>query len=436
MLEQSGMSVDEFNAGLAACSTEAEKNAYMLEVSEEAMGKAGDAYREANADVIAAQEAQSGLTDALANLGAIAEPVMTQLKTLATDLLTSFTPFVGLMGDGLTSLLAGDPEGATQLADGLNGIIDTLLDKAIEMIPMFLDIITTLAPKIITTIVEKLPLLIQTVSDILVQIMNSLSEMLPELIPVIVDGLLMCVDTILDNLDMLIDAAISMIMALADGLVAAIPKLTEKIPTIITKLIGAISKNLPKIIRAGIDILLNLGTGLIKAIPDLVKAIPTIISSLVSGFFNMREDMMGIGADLLKGLWEGIKDTTKWLTDKIAGLAGDITDSIKDFFGINSPSLLFKKEIGMNLGLGVGEGLVDSTKAIKKDINVFNKEVLNGFDVSANPIELAGVSSGNGGVVTNTNYTQIINAPKQPSIDELYRTSKNLFNLKAVSPSV
>lgn len=51
-------------------------------------------------DVMEAQRAQALLTDAYAQLGAIAEPIMTTLKTMAADVLTAMIPFVSLMGEG------------------------------------------------------------------------------------------------------------------------------------------------------------------------------------------------------------------------------------------------------------------------------------------------------------------------------------------------
>lgn len=433
MLEGTGMSVDEFNAGLAACSTEAEKQAYMLAVSEKAMGKAGEAYKETNKDIIDAQLAQSELTDALANLGAIAEPVLTTLKLLAADLLNSFAPFVELMSSGLQAAFAGNADGATMLAEGIGGILNTLVQKVTDILPMIMDVLVQLVPVIIQSLLDALPMLLQTVITIFTSIMNSLSEMLPTLIPVIIDAILMLVDTIIDNLDMLVDAALEMIMALADGLIAALPRLVEKIPTIITKLIAAIYRNLPKIIQAGITILVNLASGLIQAIPNLVKQIPTVITSIINTFTDYAEDMKDIGKDLLSGIWNGIKDKTEWLKKKVQGIAEDITGWFKGVFGIKSPSVVFKKEIGMMLGLGVGEGIVDSVKDVKKDINVFNEEVLNGFNVNPEPIDVSGSTGISTGVVSNTSYVQNIYAPQQPSIDDLYRNTKNLFNLKVVT---
>ena len=432
MLEGTGYSVDEFNKGLAACSTESEKQAYMLEVSNGLLGDAAKKYNEVNGDVIAARDAQSSLTDALAKLGEIAEPIITLLKNLLVDLLELIEPFVKLIGEGLTGAFNGTAGAADKLAEGLTGMFESLLNQASEMLPKLIQVLVDIIPKVTETLMNSLPELINTLSDLLVQVLNALSEMLPDLIPVIISGILMAVETLLDNIDVLIDAVIEVVMALADGLLNAIPILVEKIPVIITKLIDAISRNLPKIISSGMTILMNLGFGLIKAIPDLLKSIPTIIKSLVSGFGTFKDSLKDVGKDFINGFWKGLKDTFENLKEKIKGLADKITGWFKDVFKINSPSKLMEDEVGKMLGLGVGEGLIKSVGTVKKDINVFNKEVLDGFNVDATPIA-TGTPGVNTGAVANTNYIQNIYAPQQPSIEDLYRHSKNLFNLKVVS---
>ena len=44
------------------------------------------------------------------------------------------------------------------------------------------------------------------------------------------------------------------------------------------------------------------------------------------------------------------------------------TRKLKEFFGIKSPSRLFKDEIGNNLALGIGEGFTDTMKNVTRDM--------------------------------------------------------------------
>ena len=94
MLEGTGMNVDTFNAGLAACVTEEEKQAYMLEVSNAALAAAGEAYKQNNAQIIEANEAQSNYNNGLSGLGEIIEPIKTTFVNGMAGMLTSAAEFI------------------------------------------------------------------------------------------------------------------------------------------------------------------------------------------------------------------------------------------------------------------------------------------------------------------------------------------------------
>ena len=87
MLEGCGYSVEKFNEGLAKCKTTEEKQAYMLKITDQLLGKTGEAYKKNNADVIAAQKANADYEATLGELGAKMEPVTTTVKQGFTDIL-------------------------------------------------------------------------------------------------------------------------------------------------------------------------------------------------------------------------------------------------------------------------------------------------------------------------------------------------------------
>lgn len=386
MLEGTGASVDDFNAGLAACTTEEEKQAYMLDISNKLLGDAGAAYNETAKDIIEAREAEAELTQAMADLGAIAEPIMTTLKLIAVDLLKTIQPFVELIGEGLRGAIEGTAGATDKLAEGLSGILSSLVEKIVAALPTVIStiasLISTLLPEIISTITGFLPTLISTLAAQLPvilqaiisgfsQILVEIGNMLPELIPIIIDAVLMIVETLLDNIDMLIDAGIQLIMGLADGLIAALPRLIDKIPVIIDKLISAISRNMPKLIQAGMELTVKLAAGLIKAIPQLLSKIPQIISSIVSGLSEGVGEMAKVGLNLVKGIWDGIKSGADWLKDKITGFAGNVAGWFKKVFKIESPSKLMADEVGEYIGEGIGVGVLDSIPTVKRQLGKF-----------------------------------------------------------------
>lgn len=412
-LEWQGVNLEEYNEKLAELATEEERAAYIQSTLTDLYGASADAYRENNAEVIAAQEAQAGLNAAMNELGAIAEPIMTTLKTMSADLLTTILPFVKLMGEGLTGALTGADGAADMLAEGLTGILSTLLEKVVEMIPFAITTIISILPKLLSALLEQLPTILATLLQMVAQVAQSLAGMLPQLIPVIINAVVMLAETLLDNIDLIIDAGISLLVGLADGLIAALPQLVEKIPVIIDKLMSAITRNLPKLLQAGVQLIVKLGEGLIKAIPQLVSKLPQIISSIVSGFASYKDEIGEIGSDIIKGLWNGINDMADWIGKKIKGFGENVLGGIKDFFGIHSPSKVMADEVGKNLALGIGEGF-------EKNIAGVNKQITGAMNFDGGVGVVGNIGGRSGGVVVyqTNHYAQA------HSRVELYKTKQ------------
>lgn len=412
-LEWQGVNLEEYNAKLASLATEEERAAYIQSTLTDLYGASADAYRENNAEVIAAQKAQAEMNAVLNEMGAIAEPIMTTLKQMATDLLQSIMPFVSLIGEGLAGALDGADGAAQNLANGLGGVIKTLLDRVVAMLPFIIETIIAVVPQLITALLDQLPTILATLLQMVVQVANALASMLPTLIPTIINAVLMVAETLLDNIDMIIDAGIALLIGLADGLITALPQLIEKIPVIIDKVMVALSTNMPKLIRAGIQLIVKLGEGLIKAIPQLISKLPQIIKSIVSGFASYYGEIGEIGSDLIKGLWNGIKDMGGWIADKIKGFGESVLGGIKDFFGIHSPSKVMADEVGKNLALGIGEGF-------EKNIAGVNKQITGAMDIGGVGV-VGNIGGRAGGSVVVNQYNTYAQAHSRV---ELYKTKQ------------
>jgi phage-related protein len=413
-LEWQGVNLEEYNAQLATLATEEERAAYIQSTLTDLYGASADAYRENNAEVIAAQKAQAELNDAMNELGAIAEPIMTSLKTLAADLLKEIMPFVKLMGEGLAGALDGTAGSADKLADGLNGLIETALQKIVDLAPFVIETALAIIPTLLTNLLAQLPNILKTLIEMVAQVATSLGKMLPTLIPVVISTVVQLVETLLDNIDLLIDAGLELLLGLADGLIMAIPDLLAKIPVIINKVITAITANLPKLLAAGIELVVKLGMGLVAAIPQLVANIPMIISAIIGGLVNGISKISEIGGDIIRGLWEGISDMAGWIGKKLEGFGESVLGGIKSFFGIHSPSKVMADEVGKNLALGIGQGF-------EKNIAGVNKQITGAmnFDGGVGVVGAVGARAGGGVVVYQTN-----NYSQAHSRIELYKTKQ------------
>lgn len=410
-LNWAGVSEDDFQASLDACTSEQERQALITSTLNGLYSEAADKYREVNGDIIDAQKATANLNSAMAALGAIAEPIITKLKQLAAELLQEITPFVELIGKGLTGALSGAESAATDFADGLLGMVTFAIEKLTEMLPTLVPSLVQLVTDIVQVLIDNIPLLI----DAALQLVTGLAEGIINAIPVLVAALPQLITSLIDGLlsaiPQIIQAGIDLLTALITALPEIITTIVEAIPQIIEGIITALMENIPLIIQAGIDLLVALIqalpqiiTTIVQAIPqiisgivnalignidqiimagvqlfvaliqnlptiivEIVKAVPQIVSGIVQAFASLGGEMINAGANLLHGLWEGISGAASWLWEKVSGWASSLVSGIKDFFGIHSPSTVFA-EIGGNMADGVGVGFTDNMGGVEGDM--------------------------------------------------------------------
>lgn len=289
----------------------------------------------------------------------------------------------------LNGLAQGLLEAVPELLAALPGIVDNLTTTLAAFLPQFISAVNLLVmgvaqalPTAIQQIVAVLPTLIDSLINVLLTLMpeivdaglallSALVADLPEIIsavaaaiPEIVDAI---VNAIISRIPLLIDAGIQLLTMLVGNLPAIINGIVSALPTIINSIVNAVLGSIPLLIRSGIQLFVALVSNLPAIISGVVAAVPQIIDAIVGGFAGGFDAMANIGLNLIKGIWSGISDAAAWLKSKIAGFFGGVVDSIRDFFGIHSPSRLMAG-IGKNMALGIGVGWEDTFPDIAEDI--------------------------------------------------------------------
>lgn len=316
------------------------------------------------------QNMLTGIADDNADFDGLINNLVDSIVTAGENIL----PRVETIIDGVIELVMSTTEiiidDLPQIIETGRGMISGLLQGIQEMLPELASSAFLIIQELVTSLLESLPQLLQMGIDLLTELINGISQTLPQLIPVMVDAVAGIAETLIDNIDTVVDAGINLIIGLADGLIAALPKLIERAPVIIDKLVTKLTDPdmIGRIIQAAGRLISELAIGLIQAIPKLLANIPQIINSIAKGLLNGIADLRDVGKNLLKGLWEGMSGIKDWLWDKVKGMLNGLTDKIKGFFGIHSPSTLFKNEIGENLALGLGEGFTDTMKNVSDDM--------------------------------------------------------------------
>ena len=338
-LNWAGVNEEAFQSALDGCSSEQERAALITDTLNGLYQEAAENYKTLNGDVMEAQRAQALLTDAYAQLGAIAEPIMTTLKTMAADVLTAMIPFVSLMGEGLQGVLNGTAGAAETFAEGISGLVSVLMEKLSTIVPVIGEAILASLPvlleagvniiaTLVTGIVNALPQLAAAALSIVLQLVTSLTELapqllqaamqvvatlasgiasaLPQLVPTIVQMVVQICQTLIANLPLILDAALQLVTGLAQGILNALPVLIAALPEIINGIVSFLLDAIPQIIETGIQLL----TSLVAALPDIitaiVAAIPQIIEGIITAVLNSIPQIIQAGIDLLVSLIQAL----------------------------------------------------------------------------------------------------------------------------------
>lgn len=360
-----------------------------------------------------------GLVNGTAGAQATVDSASTALLGQVSKLGPALVGVLGNVGKVFTAIAPALGSAFASIVTGLVSILPSLLAVAGQLVMSIVRAIAGSAPQLVQAavplilnlaagIVGMLPMLIQTGVDVLLALVTGITASLPTLIPGVVTAVIGAIVTLFapGNLTALLDAGLSLITGLVTGLIAALPTLIAALPGIIVGIITFLINAIPTLIDAGLklflalvgalpDIILGivnalpqiiigiitavigaipklisagikLFIGLIGALPQiivaLVNAVPQIITGLVKAFGDPKTIGMlaKAGGDLIRGLWQGMSDLSGWIISKIAGFASGIVKSIKGFFGIHSPSTVFRDEVGGMLGAGLAEGILGS----------------------------------------------------------------------------
>lgn len=171
--------------------------------------------------------------------------------------------------------------------------------------------------------------------------------------------------------------------ALEEGIGNMVDTAIDKLPEFLefgAKVIGEIAKglilHLPDIMAAAVKMVWTLTTTIASLFPDIFNAGVDMLKQAADGAATMIKQFVSIGTNLVSGLWEGIKEKSSWLKNQIKSWCSSIVDNVKDFFHINSPSRVFRDEIGQMLPQGLALGIDKGAKAAFDSMNDFNTRLL------------------------------------------------------------
>ena len=392
-LEWSGVNLDDFNAMLFECNSEAEREALIRDTLNGLYGEAGDAYKENAKDIIAANKAQLALTSGLADLGAAVEPIITVFKTGLANAIQNIVPHFKELTEGLNEVINGVEGGQAKMSNAIYNIITSILSTITDALPTILQMGLDIIVALITGITQALPSVLQTISELLPQVISTLGELLPMItgailnsLPLIIETLLqavaqilvelgnilpvivmqiieivpLLVESIMANIPVLLEAAITFLMAIVDAIPTIITALIASLPTIIDTILNGLTTAIPMLIEGAIQLLMGIVAAIPQILPALIDALPQIINSIIDFLLNNLPVLIQGAIQLFMALVMAIPEIIPQLISQL----GTIVSTILSTLGGRLPEI-FK---------GIWTSFTDGAKsAFNGFVEVFSK---------------------------------------------------------------
>lgn len=401
-LNWAGVSEDAFNESLAKCTTEQERQALITETLSGLYGEASAAYKETNADVIAANQANDAWTASLAGVGAAVEPVITQVKNTGASILTQLLPAIQgilnnlpIVGVVLGGLAAAFVAFKIAALGGLPAVIGSVtaavtgLNAAMFANPIGLIILA------ITALVAVFMILWKKCDwfrefwiglwDKIKETAASVADWFKEVPDKISSGISGAVDKVKTWGEDMKTAAKTAATNTINNVVNTLKNIPGRVKTAIASAVTNVvawGLSMANAAKTAATNMLNNVSNTLRSIPSKVysaisgavaqvrawgtnmanaarSAASSVISTVVNTLSSLPGQVYSIGTNLVTGLWNGINDKFTWLTNQIKSFATNVKNSLKSFFGINSPS----KEtawMGEMLDEGLAKGILDN----------------------------------------------------------------------------
>ena len=142
--------------------------------------------------------------------------------------------------------------------------------------------------------------------------------------------------------------------------------LVPQIPTFIAGIAQAVIAAAPTLLPGGVEMVGQLLEGIVNGFFNLLAAIPGLVSQAGDAFLNY--EWSGIGGEIIGGIVGGLLSGAGQLLSAIADLARNALQAMKAALGINSPSKLFRDEVGRWIPEGMAVGIEANLVPVKSSV--------------------------------------------------------------------
>lgn len=318
----------------------------------------------------------------------------------------------------LTSLWGAITDNAPILFDAALEILTNLGQGIAENLPTFLENVLPMIEQFSETFREGAGQLVDVGIDFILNLVQGIMDSLPTLIEQVPQIIINFAGAINDNAPKLLEGGVKMLGMILMGIINSIPTLVANIPKIFEAVFAVwqalnwinLGKNVIEFIKNGIE---QLTTNIPQALKDIgnkgiewfrsvdwagvgkkaIQFIETAIRGVASlvpqallkiatdawHAFNSI-DWYDLGSNIIQGIVNGLRAGVDWITSAARDVAQKAKDAAKNLLGIESPSKVFRDEVGKMIDKGLAIGIDRNAVDVIESAENLSKSLIKPFE--------------------------------------------------------
>lgn len=309
-----GVSEDAFNEKLAKCSSEQERQQLITSTLTSLYSDASAQYKETNGDVMESNRAHQQLSDTMAQIGAVAEPVLNSIIGLGGKLLEQLSPLIESVAEKLAPVLINICE---EVAPIIVSMLEQIMPLIEELLPFIAQLMEQLAPIIVQLVEALLPVLVQVIEQLLPPFMEILNALMPllntifQLVQPFIDLILQLLEPFATLISTALAPLITKLATLLNDLLQPLIPVFNEVASVLSETFQPIFEELAPVfdlVAQALDPIFELLSMLLDAI---IPFIIPIIKELADVFKNVLGSTLSGVSEIIKnvtGFFQGLID--------------------------------------------------------------------------------------------------------------------------------
>lgn len=299
-------------------------------------------------------------------------PVLGSMLGGVSSVLGAIGGPAGIAAAGLFALTKVDPgqmiAGFTQMQGQIPAIFDSIqgviINFAVNMVPSFVEGITTNLPilvqgivNMVGTIATQLGALLPTLVGAAVMLFQGLVQGLVEVLPVVLSG-------VVDLVTKLLPVIVGMVPVLVGGAVQLFGSLVQGLAQVVGPLISAVVALIPVLVETLVSLVGELIEGAITLFTALVDAIPVVLPVLLEGIVALLPEILGAVVSLIPALMDGAIQLFTALVQALPIILPVLIQAVIDMIPVVIDALLSTLDALVQGAVTLFTGIIDALPII------------------------------------------------------------------------